>query len=524
MKRTLLSNYKVWLLLFLISGILLRLYHFFYNRALWMDEVYLSSSLLRMDYLDLAMQPLDYQQKAPIGFLWTVRFFVEIFGPTEQALRLFSLICGILSLFLFIPICRYFTNEKGAVVCLGILAFASPLVFHAVEVKQYQTEMFTTLLILYSYIKYQQKSTYPDLLVWGLIGALVLWFSYAAIFVLAGIATGLSFYRIIKKDWPMFFRQCIPFLIWFLSFGINYLYFTHRHAESRWIVDWFDFYKNFMPMPPKSIEDLEWYALNLYRLFDYPLGFLWTVKWLVLLPLSMLFLGLALFYKRLQDFLVLCFPFLFLFLASGLKLYPLTERFWVFISPILILFIGNGYLWCVSRFHNQLFNVVFALLLGSGLLLNSMEYVKHPEELIGHKRSFQREALAVLEEKFQAGDVVYVYWNDLPGYKVYQRIHPSSFKAIEGKDYRFVSTDVNSYLNRLKSDFEGIKGKKRVWFLYNDYYRTDIGDPIGQPAWYYEKGADPILKLLAHISAQGKQEAVFNSFDVKISLITLKGR
>lgn len=524
MKRTLFSNYIVWLYLFLISGIVLRLYHFFYNHSLWMDEIYLSSSLIRMDYLDLATKPLDYQQKAPIGFLWTVRFFVANFGTGEMALRLFSLICGVLSLFLFIPVCRYFTNEKGAVLGLGILAFASPLVFHAVEVKQYQTEMLATLVILYSYIKYQHKSTYPDLLLWGFIGALVLWFSYASVFILAGMATGLSIYRIIKKDRELFLKQCISFLVWFLSFGINYLYFTHKHAESKWIVEWFDFYSNFMPVPPGSMEDLKWYAVNLYRLFDYPLGFLWNVKWLVVLPLGLLFLGVAFLFKRLQDFLVLCFPFLFLFLASGLKLYPLTERFWVFISPILILFIVIGYLWLMDRFHNQVFKFFFTLLLCSGLIVNSMKSVLYPEEFLGHKRSFQKEALAEVAEKFQPGDVVYVYWNNLPGYKVYKKIHPNHFKAIEGNDYRHVSENYDSYLNRLKSDFEEFKGKKRVWFVYNDYYRTDIGDDIDQPAWYYEKGADPTLKLLQYFSTIGKQEEVYNSFDIKISLITLNDK
>lgn len=489
-----------------------------------MDEIYLSSSLIRMDYLDLATRPLDYQQKAPIGFLWTVRFFVEVFGAGEQVLRLFSLICGMISLFLFIPVCRYFSNEKGAVLGLGILAFAAALVFHAVEAKQYQIELLATIFMLYCYIKYHQKKTYRELFLWGLIGALTLWFSYSVIFVLAGIATGLSFYRIIKKDWELFFKQIIPFLIWFLSFGMNYLYFTHKHAESKWIVEWFDFYKNFMPIPPGNVADLKWYVLNLYRLFDYPLGFLWHFRWLVMIPIALLFIGSLCLFKRRQDFLILCFPFLFLFIASALKLYPLTERFWVFISPIFIVFIVNGCLWLMDRFNNQVFKVFVILVLYSGLLLNSIKYLWYPEDFLGHKKSFQREALAFVAERFQPGDVLYVYWNGLPGYKVYQKIHPHQFEAIEGKDYRYISNNYQDYLRNLMFDFEGFKGKRRVWFLYNNYYRTDIGDPIGQPVWYYERGADPILKLRAYFSTIGKEEEAFNSFDIKISLITLKDR
>ncbi len=51
-------NAVVWALV--IMGIALRLFHFFYNRSLWIDESYLVASLIERDFVQLAQPPLEY--------------------------------------------------------------------------------------------------------------------------------------------------------------------------------------------------------------------------------------------------------------------------------------------------------------------------------------------------------------------------------------------------------------------------------------------------------------------------------
>lgn len=526
------KNLNIWFSIFIGTGLFIRLFHFFHNRTLWMDEVYLATSLIKMNYIELT-QPLDYQQKAPIGFLWTVKTCINLLGTNEMVLRLFPMICGIGSLFLFIPVARYFLRPFGAIIAIAVLSLAPPLIFHSVEIKQYATELFATTLVLYSYIRYHQKQSWLSLFLWGLWGAIILWFSYSSVFVLAGIATGISCSNLYKRDWKLFFRQLFPFLLWLTSFAVNYLLFTHKHADSKWVAGWFDFYHKFMPLPPANASDLRWYPAALYHLIDYPMGLMWkfytgnsTLLKLILkmpwLPLITLIYGTWVFIKERKYALILLIPFLFVFLASGLKLYPLDERFWVFICPILILLVAKGIDEISDFFSGYKVKIILAVLLLAGPFYSCIQSIASPDNFIIHKKSFERQALSYINDNFKEGDLVYVYWNNIPGYRFYKNTNPYHFKALEGKDYRKVSTSYPDYLKHLQQDFKSFEGKKRIWLIYNDYFYTDIGDEIDQPDWYYLKNTNPTQRLTNYFSTLGNYQNVYTSFDVKVSLITLK--
>ena len=101
-------RFKAILIIILLVGSAIRLFHFINNRSLWMDEIYLCSGFVHMNYLELASNILDYQQKAPIGFLWMVKLCTDLFGYHEMSLRTIPLIAGIVSLFLFADVCKYY--------------------------------------------------------------------------------------------------------------------------------------------------------------------------------------------------------------------------------------------------------------------------------------------------------------------------------------------------------------------------------------------------------------------------------
>ena len=81
-------------------GVLIRVVQYASNRSLWFDEVAIGLNLLDRSYLDL-LNALDHNQAAPPLFLWAEKFFLETFGSSEYSLRLFPLIGGLLSLWLF---------------------------------------------------------------------------------------------------------------------------------------------------------------------------------------------------------------------------------------------------------------------------------------------------------------------------------------------------------------------------------------------------------------------------------------
>lgn len=525
----------IWLLVGL--GIFFRIFHFLDNRSLWTDEIYLATSLINKGFLELATTPLDYEQKAPIGFLWLVKLAVVLFGKGEMALRLIPFITGIVALFLFVPVARFFLKPLGVVLALALLALAPPIIYHSVEIKQYGPELLVTIAALYLYTIYSKKTDYGSLVSWGLWGAAMLWFSYTAIFVLAGMAMGISLYYLLNKEWPVFFRSLIPFTLWLISFGLNYFLFTFKHADASWLVTFFAYYNGFMPLPPASVTDLNWFVqASLKMLYD-PLGLLWNLTTIEnavlreslkvpLLPMVFLAVGLLYFFrKNKKTFLILLFPVILHLLASGLKLYPFMERFILFSAPLLILFIAAGGQKIISYIpEGSKWRLVLPVLLLAVPTVRSVAQVADPALFGGYKKSTQREGLLYINEHYQPGDAVYVYWNARHAYQFYKNAYNLKYEAIKGQDVRFRSQNTEDYFKNLTPDFAGLAGKKRIWVIYNSKQDIDIGDFINRiPAWYTTQvmGGD---KLREAIGQYGKEISTYETLDVNVSLFELSGK
>ncbi len=519
----------------IVAGICLRLFHFFYNRSLWTDEAYLSNSIIRMDFLRLAAPPLEYEQKAPIGFLWTVKLCVLAFGKKEMALRLFPLICSITSLFVFKRVAGYFLKPVGVLIALAILAISPPIIYYAVEAKQYATDLLATCVALYLYLHYHQRKDFSALLLWGLGGAFIIWFSYPAIFILAGMAFALCLHHLIKKDWQSFFRGMLPFSIWLLSFAVNYLLFTHKHADSQWLIEWFGGHKSFMPLPPNSLKDMTWFISMPLSMLHFALGLSWldlsynyapfvrSIARMPLLPLLGLALGAVIFFRQdKKHFLVITFPFLLAMLASGLKMYPLFERLFLFLAPLLILFIARGYQQILISLPDRRWKYIIPVLLLAGAAGNSLYTFLRPANFGRHVKNMTgREVLLYVNDNVQEGDGVYIYWNFEPIYRYYKEAYHLKYEAVVGQDVRSASKNAVEYSYNLTPDITKLLGYKRVWLVYNKYRRFTIGDYTNKPAWYHSSGFHPGQVVHHKLSEAGKVVDNYQTREVNVSLFKL---
>lgn len=524
------SALKTVILIITLFGIGLRTFHLIYNRSLWMDEIYLVSSFFHLNYIDLATATLDYGQKAPIGFLWTVKLITDIFGYSEIAFRLIPFISGIISLFLFIKICRYFLKPNAQIIALTIFSFAPAIIYHSTEIKQYATECLATLLALYLFTIYGNKIDWTSKLFWALFGSILLWFSYSVIFILTGMAIAISINYLLNKNYKLLLINIVPFLMWMASFLISYFLFTYKRNDSEWAIYWFKAYDYFMPFPPSDLQQLKWFVRNLLNMLDYPLGLNWNVNELTssmikilfipFIPLILLFTGIfSLKYKKKVAFGILLMPCLFLLIASGLKLYPLRERFWVFIAPIFILFIGFGFEYLNEKFKsNQKIGMIILILTIGGPVLQSAYYLIYPFKFYKHKKSFAKEAFWFINQHYKDGDLVYNYWNNYPGYNVYGQIESYKYTVVQGKDYRFDVNDIAAYNQKLKNEFKQFRGARRVWIIYNTQFTTTIGDLIDQPVWYYKGQLSPVANFEQKIASQGKLIKKIVYSDLTVSL------
>jgi len=510
--------WRLALYILLGTGIFLRLFHFIHNRSLWIDEVYVALSLIRMDFGRLAQPALLYEQKAPILFLWLCRGAVRLFGEQEQALRLVPLLSGLAALLLFVPVARALLRPLGAAVAVGALALAPPLIYHTVEIKQYSAELLATVVALWLFLRYRSRSDWPALVQWSLAGAVLIWFSYAVIFVLMGIAGATSLLYLLRRRWQPFFRHLLPFGLWAVSFGAYYLLFTSRYTESGWLVYWFRTLRAFMPLPPTSLADLKWPFYQLYIALDYPLGLLLDIKtWgstlprllLRAVPLACGVVGAWSFFKKDRAvFSLLLFAVLLTMLASGMEKYPFYERLLVFLAPVFILFIASGCDYLSQRLSaGQWAGYVLPGLLLLPPLLASARQVADPDLFGGYKKSYFREGFQHINADYRLGDVVYLYWDMIPPYLYYKQAYPLKFKAVEGQDYRDTAHSMTDYVNKTATDFTTAVGPHRGWLICDDLFKGKIGDYTGRPAWYYQESDISLFrKLHRRISAKTGQQ------------------
>lgn len=523
---------QVFLYTILLSGILFRLFHFLHNRSLWLDEIYVSLNVITSNFQELTTPLLEYQQKAPIGFLWTVKCSVLLFGSQEQALRLIPLLCGIAALLCFVPVCRYWLKPAGQMGAIGMMAFAPPLIYHSVEVKQYSMELLATVLCLWLYTRFQGKTELKSRLLWGAAGAVILWFSYSSVFILTGIGAAVCLSLIVKKDWKSFWKMCVPFSMWFSSFAIHYALITSKQVDQEWLLYWFRHYNSFMPLPIWSPNTLMWVIQHLYTMLDYPLGLLWNfttadstalrvIMKMSFIPISLALLGTYAFFKTDKRALtLLTLPLLLTLAVSALERYPFFERLLVFLSPLIILLIARGCdkaIRSISALHNKQFILPVLLLIGgfSASAANMLDTSTFGR----YKKSFQKEALVYIDKNYREGDVVYLYWNMDYGYRYYKKAYDLKYNAIEGSDMKFVSSSPQDYITRLKPDLSQLKGKRRVWVVYNTKLWNDIGEIESKPDWYNK--AQPGEFLYRELVRQGHEKGSFKRDDVNVHLFDL---
>ncbi|MDF7813862.1 glycosyltransferase family 39 protein [Hymenobacter sp. YC55] len=496
--RTPSAGYALATGLLLLVGIGLRLFHYFYNRSLWTDEIYLNAGIVDLSFQELLQgKPLPYLQKAPLGYLLSSHLFVVLFGNSELALRLFSLLTGIASLFLLVPVTRYFLRPFGALVALALLALATPLIYHAVEAKPYGTDLMVTLLLLWLYGRYRYATSWADLLRWGLGGSLAVWFSYPSIFVLAGMALVVGGEYLLKRQGSALRRVSLPFSMWLVSFALSYFLYAKPGSEAGWLVFFFYKYDGYVPLQP--VAGAVWLLKKAVVFFHTPLGLTWWdelvenaylrrfVQRMTLVPVLLAGAGMLYFWRADKRYLVLLAGSLLLVVAaSALHRYPFYERMVVFLAPFVILLLaaGSEYLRHKSTFLRYAGYGLTVLLL-AGALKNAVAQTLSPYLLSGYKMSYYRDALQFVRQHYRAGDGVYVYWNAAAGYTFYKAADALPFSAVVDPDRRYELDNYPAYFARVDADLYSAPNPKRVWVIYSGVDMNQ-GDYGGQPAWYYQ--------------------------------------
>jgi len=452
------STKLVW---FIIAyGILLRLTQYLSNSSLWLDESRLALNIVNRSFSQL-LQPLDYGQGAPLGFLILEKAAVRLLGSSEYALRFLPLLCGVVSLLLFYRLAAQSISPKAVPIALGLFALSGPLIYYSSEVKQYSSDVAAAVLLLCAAICFESwKVSGWGVAAFGLFGAASIWFSHPSAFVLAGIGMSLALFRVTDKCWPRFVGLLVVISLWAISLGCCYVVSLHQFSNDKGLLNYWTF--GFVPSPLLSLVTAKWFIDTFFGIFWNPTG----LELSGIAALCFLVGCRAMFSKKAEKFFILISPLIPTLIAAGLHKYPFAGRLVLFIVPSLLLFIAEGaeQIWSKTRDRAPIIGTcVIGLLFLQPLLFSTYHLIKPSAgELppgIAHTREEIKPVMKYIENHLHEEDVLYVYVGAAPAFRYYApRFYLNNVNLIYGS-----SDKLEDYEN----DVSQLRGHRRVWLLFS---------------------------------------------------------
>ena len=478
---------------FVAIGSLLRLREYLFNRSLWYDESMLALNIINRSPTDLT-KPLSYFQVAPIGFLWLEKLSVHYLGSSEMALRLVPLLSGIVSIFLFAAVARHFLSTNVVPIAVGLFSISQPLIYYSAEAKQYSTDVALTLLLYLLLSPFLEASVgFVHVILVALIGAVIIWCSHPAVFVLAGVALSVLWTAARRRDSFLLILTVIPAAVWACSFLLFYTFSLRRASNDPILLDyWKD---AFMPLPPSSLADLSWFESAFFKTFSFPVGLAATGIAAVAATLGTIELRA----RSLSKFLSLLLPIVLALLASSMHLYPFQGRLLLFLVPSLLILVAAGFdlIKCKTW---KAFPLLNTLLLGFLLFAPLAEAARHLVKPRGLEEI--KPVVKYVGQHMVFGDTLYCYYGAEPAFEYYrERGLIAPIKQLMG-----VKWIGNLQLYKLDSD--KLRGQKRVWVLFSHVSSV--------------AGVDEEIFFVDHLDQVGRRLDTFHTTGASVYLYDLR--
>ena len=452
--------YTCTFLALILLGLIFRVRLFLTGRSLWLDEASLALNILHRSFADLFRLPLDHQQGAPIGYLFSVKTITLLFGDSEYAFRLFSLVAGCLVLWLIVLFSKQYLNKAGALLAIALFAFGPSLVSYSAETKQYMGDVVVTLLFLLIGFKLTDKNAaFKSFLLFSGLGAVLLWFSHPAMFSAASIGIILLLHNWLKKDRTKLTWTLFCGFVWSINLVIIYFVNLRNLASNSFLLDFWQ--AGFMVIPPWS--HLDWFVQIWQSLLHDPLG-IEANPFIVFLIFAV---GIFFLFRR--DWrlgTMLCLPLVFALLASGLHKYSLLGRLLLFATPLFIVAISAGVDGLGSLFKNRYLSLGIQIVLALYLIvapfqtsLGDFLNPKYAEHI--------KPTMEYLHNQRKDSDLIYVYYGAVPAFQFYAPKYRLSLDNI------LIGADRSVNPQAPFDEIDLLKGHKRVWLIFTHVYEKD---------------------------------------------------
>ncbi|MEM9882303.1 MAG: hypothetical protein AAF800_05245 [Planctomycetota bacterium] len=300
------------------------------------DEILLLESVLPRGWGELA-QPLGRNQAAPLGFVYLLELSIAVLGENKLGFRAVPMAAAVASMFLFWVFIRGLVHGWPAWFGMAVFACGSYTAYYAQQTKQYTLELAVALglLCLTGWVV-RGGLTLRRVVVFGVAGAGLLWFSISGVFILGGCGLVLS-----VVAWRSGRRAAVAAvvgagLLSLASFAGQYLLVLQHYGGNAYLHDyWNPFYLRLIPRLP-------------FRLLGQAAGVFTRPVDLGFPQLGLLvsLLGVA---AAARGRSALAWAVLvtwgLLILASWLERYPYGDRQVLFALPLLIGLVALGLRW-----------------------------------------------------------------------------------------------------------------------------------------------------------------------------------
>ena len=432
-------------------GIGLRFWDYFGNCSLNHDDICLALNLIGRSAGGLT-HTLDFDQAAPLGFLWIERAMVCLFGPGEMALRLLPFVFGCASVILLARLATMLLPPLEAIAVVGFFGFSQALIGSTIQVKPYSLDILATIVLVSVFLPLTRNSaSRTETIAAAAAGAFAMWFSFPSLFVLGGIGAATAIFAIVDREIVRLRRLLPVFCTWSVS-AAGVFWFSVRPGILNGSLGHHDFRDMFPVHAPALI--VPWMIEGVTTL-----GSISTSVWLApLAAVALLFAVALMLWRRDRLSLLLAAPIALCFIASVAQKYLWIPRLLFFATP-LTLMITACEVGCFVRERSNALRILAVSIACLALVYAGLSAFKN---VVVNNRGFDdpRGAVAAIAQTWQPGDRIYASGPAMPCIIYYRKIlHADQLDFVSSRNPVYVRGHAERIVALPKT--EG-----RLWFLY----------------------------------------------------------
>lgn len=376
------------------------------NRSLFLDSLNLARNIYESSFGEL-LYPLDYEQSAPLLFLWLSKVVTSILGITETNLRLVPFFSAGLGLYFFARLGSRFYS-KGLVVAMTIyMGTLDIFVRYATEYKQYMTDLAVATFLIY-FVSRHDRVDNSNLISFALVFTVCIWLSMPSVFVIGSILTyfGIQAWKG-RQSWRHWI--CLVTIV-IVNFSLEYFLILQPAMSTSHMQSFHDeFFMNPKLWQSGAISHNLGLVISEIRMVVGKSG--------IAIGAAILSLILGLWstwspprldkgHKETRGkgklLLVISLPILFAFAASVLGKYSVLDRLMLFSLPLVVLWIGLGIQHLLDRWDRGFWSKAGSTVMIFGLFVGYAAKSAIPYAWEGYHREDNRSALLYISDHSSA--------------------------------------------------------------------------------------------------------------------------